>query len=559
MTALYPFPPLTPTDPAVVAAELARVLGDAWDRLEAEYNLVLNSVDLGRNQLVLDQLDEFKKAVAAFQARVDEQARIFVSRDLPAMYAAAAETAVPGEPFTWTQTHVDAVTSLASDSYGDFLRRSQDAGRTSDAFARAVREVARRTVPQQDTGRFTAKQAARQMRETLEREHGISAAVYADGSLHTMREYTLMAALTKGAVAQSYATLNRLSEAKVRFVEVFDGPSCGWTSHDDPDTANGSIRHVEEAFAYPISHPRCVRAFGGRPDVKTKQEAKTAKSSIPPETRADSVEQERMRQSLRQGTGQRPAQRARATKAETRARRTPDLSGLMPHPDDTPMQLAMRRAATVRGSYLDPETVEPLARATYELEHPTARGAMSSQVRAVHGDSEVSLVTGDVLHEGDQVGEFTRVFTRLPDGAVSVEHESLRLLPDWQRLGFATAFNAQAEAFYRTHGVARITLTASGGGTDVGGYVWAVAGYDWRNALSLIEVAETLERWAVRMPAIADQARALANRLRDGDLTSLPTPFEISQLGRELAAAGESWPGRDIMGNTTWDGVRWLR
>ncbi|MFF3919455.1 hypothetical protein ACFYZB_39715 [Streptomyces sp. NPDC001852] len=50
-------------------------------------------------------------------------------------------------------------------------------------------------------------------------------------------------------------------------MEVFDGADCGWTSHKDPDKAGGTLRAVEKAAQWPISHPRCRRAFGARPDV----------------------------------------------------------------------------------------------------------------------------------------------------------------------------------------------------------------------------------------------------------------------------------------------------
>ena len=45
-------------------------------------------------------------------------------------------------------------------------------------------------------------------------------------------------------------------------VQVYDGPECGWTEHDDPDLADGSLRTLEEADEYPLSHPHCQRAFG---------------------------------------------------------------------------------------------------------------------------------------------------------------------------------------------------------------------------------------------------------------------------------------------------------
>jgi hypothetical protein len=48
----------------------------------------------------------------------------------------------------------------------------------------------------------------------------------------------------------------------VEEVEVFDGPECGWTEHDDPDLADGSTRTLDEFDDYPISHPNCQRSAG---------------------------------------------------------------------------------------------------------------------------------------------------------------------------------------------------------------------------------------------------------------------------------------------------------
>jgi hypothetical protein len=50
-------------------------------------------------------------------------------------------------------------------------------------------------------------------------------------------------------------------------MQVFDSAGCGWTSHKDTDKATGTLRTVEDAAAWPISHPRCGRAFGPRPDA----------------------------------------------------------------------------------------------------------------------------------------------------------------------------------------------------------------------------------------------------------------------------------------------------
>lgn len=70
-------------------------------------------------------------------------------------------------------------------------------------------------------------------------------------------------ALTETANAYNHAALEGYAQTGlVDTVRVFDGADCGWTSHDDPDLANGSERTLDDARDHVISHPRCQRAFG---------------------------------------------------------------------------------------------------------------------------------------------------------------------------------------------------------------------------------------------------------------------------------------------------------
>ena len=70
-------------------------------------------------------------------------------------------------------------------------------------------------------------------------------------------------ALTETATAYNASTtLGYADSGLVDEVEVFDGPECGWTEHDDPDLADGSTRTLDDADEYPIAHPNCQRAFG---------------------------------------------------------------------------------------------------------------------------------------------------------------------------------------------------------------------------------------------------------------------------------------------------------
>jgi hypothetical protein len=75
----------------------------------------------------------------------------------------------------------------------------------------------------------------------------------------TSRAHTV--ALTESANAYALASAAAWEDSGlVDSVRIFDGTDCGWTSHDDPDLANGSVRTLEEYKRQPLSHPNCQRA-----------------------------------------------------------------------------------------------------------------------------------------------------------------------------------------------------------------------------------------------------------------------------------------------------------
>lgn len=68
-------------------------------------------------------------------------------------------------------------------------------------------------------------------------------------------------AVTEIATARQLAALERYQEAGVGMVQVMDGASCQWVTHDSGGLAAGTIRTVIEAHAHPTSHPNCQRVF----------------------------------------------------------------------------------------------------------------------------------------------------------------------------------------------------------------------------------------------------------------------------------------------------------
>lgn len=266
----YEWPPLVPGDPDEIARRVAAVLEEAWQRLAAKQRAVTTQfTENPRRPHTAATLEEFKQAIRAFRQRVDEEARQFVQRQLPHLYAAGAQSAAEAldVTFAWTTFHHDALQSLAADSYADFLRRSQEAERMANQFYRAAREAARREVPLLAAGNTTARQSAKDLAARLVAEHKLTHVVYRNGARVPVRAWAEAATLAKSAVAYNAGTLNRTRQAGVTMVEVFDGLDCGWTTHLDTDKANRTVRTVEDAAEWPISHPRCQRGFGPRPDL----------------------------------------------------------------------------------------------------------------------------------------------------------------------------------------------------------------------------------------------------------------------------------------------------
>lgn len=272
----YAWPLLPILDPDEAAEVMAERLGAAYDDLEAERIHVIASLTLGRKDLVNKFLGDFQAALVTFARRVEANVGELVAKHIGPVYAQGA-TAATGEPdMTWTAAHTAALTALATDTYGDFLKRSADAGRVSEAFVRAVRAAAATEIPKLAAGGRTARQAADRLERSLVEDYGINEITYRNGRRVTPRSYARMAVRTKSAVAYNAGTLNGVVELGVGYVEVFDGPECGWKFHDDEDKANRTIRTVADAGQYAISHPNCRRAFGPRPDVTSEEEAATA-------------------------------------------------------------------------------------------------------------------------------------------------------------------------------------------------------------------------------------------------------------------------------------------
>lgn len=182
-------------------------------------------------------------------------------------------------PATWKRVE-SAIEAVLTDLYTEVGDEGWTA--TSDALRVAAHvshreeyaEWAQQYVLRETTAIVGATQDAVKLATTLALNRGYSVdqlarGVPADG-FSGLRglfgdQRALTIARTETANAYNLGTIERYrATSLVDKVNVFDGPSCGWTTHSDPELANGKKVTLDEAAAHPISHPNCQRAFGAR-------------------------------------------------------------------------------------------------------------------------------------------------------------------------------------------------------------------------------------------------------------------------------------------------------
>lgn len=172
-----------------------------------------------------------------------------------------------------------------------------------------------------------------------------------------------------------------------------------------------------------------------------------------------------------------------------------------------------------------------------------------------------------VNRHGRYIGSTVREFRRDPDGALVAYHEYLGLDDEEAHdQGFARAWNAHLEQWYRESGFDRIELTAN---IDIGGYAWASAGYQFELRSDAVKILRRL-RAAVdalgdspreRRQAQAAEAILEAARTREFGQPGYPTARQISQAGRLPDQSGKDavWPGKAAMLGSDWHAVKYLR
>lgn len=304
-----------------LAEQLIVLFRQAQASIDVEVaGIVVNPPSGGRR---LRRLGELKRTVDAHLTALEESTTQWLQGQFPRVYelgglAGAASTA---DAFGWTLVHTSAVQELAGDTFADVLEATTHVRGDVKTW---IREQGRRQTGLSLLEGRTAQQAARELTraaagEAVDALGGpVGVIRYADGSYRRMADYADMLLRTKTAQAYNAGTLNQLGEFGVEWVEVFDGSACGWTSHDDPNKANGKIVAAKEARLHSLAHPRCRRSFGGRPDIGDAEEAAGAKPST---TEAQRADQHAAEQRQEAAVGRRAAARAATKPAAARPSR----------------------------------------------------------------------------------------------------------------------------------------------------------------------------------------------------------------------------------------------
>jgi nucleoside 2-deoxyribosyltransferase len=219
-----------------------------------------------------------RRRAAAFAAQavalidqLDASADVAVSDAVRGVVEAAASGTV-AELGRALEVRKGVVDAAVRDLVADLRGASSYALSTARALARAVSRIS------EVDG--TAGEQAKVLERAL-RDRGLTAVVYRDGSRHQLDTYARMAVRTKLAETWQLGSFDLFRQAGVTHVEISDGFGCGWTRHDDPDKANGTIRSLEEAGAYPLAHPNCGRSSFPRLDVRSDEQARAAQPLSP--------------------------------------------------------------------------------------------------------------------------------------------------------------------------------------------------------------------------------------------------------------------------------------
>jgi len=298
-----------PAEAEALRNSLIKEYGSAWNRVTSQIGELASDP---KQATKLNRLGEVRTSIEREMNRLDQVA----SKKAGAMVTSTAEQG-------WVTGKIAGGASLSADftmvnrgavaaySQGltDKLLIATNGVKTSTRSL--ITSIARDEGLQSLIQGSTAQDAGKAMAARLS-EHGLWAVRYTDGSRHGLAEYCEMAMRTTTGEAYNNSFIEGAVSEGVQWFEVFDGPDCGWEFHDDPHIAEGLIVSASDSTSHPLAHPNCRRAFGARPDVKSKKDAAAASKS---------TTQEQMDAQRKQDAARRELQRRQANARARLARK----------------------------------------------------------------------------------------------------------------------------------------------------------------------------------------------------------------------------------------------
>ncbi|RSN55620.1 hypothetical protein DMH12_15500 [Streptomyces sp. WAC 04229] len=250
-------------------------LRSAWSILTAAQTRLLSALarirpgrTSGGGRALRAAIATFNTSLGAFDRAAMAFAERWASTDLPLIYREGAWQMLENadrrtDRFTWTDRHRAAVTAASAQYYADLTSRIAEALRRARAFLRAAQDAARATADRFDTA---------QLRE----DHPLDTVIYSNNARHPVDAWARTAVTWQAVTtANTAAARTALDELGTEWVEIRDGAACGWTSHDDPDRANRTLRTVQDALAHPTAHANCQRELLPRLDLIGRTEIRT--------------------------------------------------------------------------------------------------------------------------------------------------------------------------------------------------------------------------------------------------------------------------------------------
>lgn len=262
---------LAATTVTALAGTVTAPYQDAWAALQSSLTRLRETWPRESPVVRRRRVAAFSAQAVALTDQLDAQASPAVTEAVRAVVGASTAALVVdlGRSLLVRRGLIDAA---ISDLVADLRAAASYTLTTARSLARVISRMAETTTSEAEQARAL---------EAALRDRGLTAVVYRDGSRHGLDSYARMAVRTKLAETWQLASFDLYRQAGVLYVEITDGSGCGWTSHDDPDTANGTIRSLEDAEAYPLSHPHCVRSSFPRPEIRSDDDAQSARPLSP--------------------------------------------------------------------------------------------------------------------------------------------------------------------------------------------------------------------------------------------------------------------------------------